>query len=58
MERRITGEPTIDRRAFARGGRRNGDQGKPWYVRRPLLLAMASLISIGWRRLRERTPNS
>jgi hypothetical protein len=60
MERRITSDSTSDRRAIARGGRRDGDQTKPWYVRRPFLLATASLVFVGWRRLRAlgRTPNA
>jgi hypothetical protein len=41
-----------DRRANPRGGRRNGDGGKPWYMRRRLWLAAASLLYVGWRRVR------
>jgi len=41
-----------DRRARPRGGRRNGDQKKPWYMRRRLWLAAASLVYMGWRRVR------
>jgi hypothetical protein len=41
-----------DRRARPRGGRRNGDARKPWYLRRRLWLAAASAVYIGWRRLR------
>lgn len=49
------GVETHDRRANPRGGRRNGDQKKPWYMRRRLWLAGASLIFVGWRRLRRGT---
>lgn len=44
-----------DRRANPRGGRRNDDHKKPWYMRRRLWLAGASLIYVGWRRLRAMT---
>jgi hypothetical protein len=40
-----------DRRARSRGGRRDGDAQKPWYLRRRLWLASASLLYVGWRRL-------
>jgi hypothetical protein len=40
-----------DRRARARGGRRDGDQKKPWYMRRRLWLAAASLLYVGWRKV-------
>jgi hypothetical protein len=40
-----------DRRAHGRGGRRDGDQKKPWYMRRRLWLATASLLYVGWRRI-------
>jgi hypothetical protein len=40
-----------DRRKRARGGRRDGDQKKPWYLRRRLWLAAASLVYVGWRRI-------
>jgi hypothetical protein len=43
---------TNDRRARRRGGRRDGDTGKPWYMRRRLWLAAASLAYVGWRRVR------
>jgi hypothetical protein len=43
---------TRDRRAHPRGGRRDNDQGKPWYMRRRLWLAAASLLYVGWRRVR------
>lgn len=43
---------TVDRRAGRRGGRRDGDNGKPWYMRRRLWLAAATLLYVGWRRLR------
>ena len=57
---RRTGDSASDRRAITRGGRRNGDEAKAWYVRRPLLLATVSLVFMGWRRLRAlvRTPNA
>jgi hypothetical protein len=41
-----------DRRARRRGGRRADDAKKPWYMRRRLWLATASLIYVGWRRMR------
>lgn len=41
-----------DRRARPRGGRRDGDNGKPWYMRRRLWLAAATLVYVGWRRVR------
>jgi hypothetical protein len=41
-----------DRRANPRGGRRDGDQKKPWYMRRRLWLAVASVAFVGWRRIR------
>ena len=41
-----------DRRARSRGGRRPYDQKKPWYMRRRLWLATASLAFLGWRKLR------
>ena len=41
-----------DRRANPRGGRRDYDAQKPWYLRRRLWLAAASLLYVGWRRMR------
>lgn len=41
-----------DRRANPRGGRRKKDARKPWYMRRRLWLAAASLLYVGWRRMR------
>lgn len=41
-----------DRRAHSRSGRRDGDGQKPWYMRRRLWLAAASLAFVGWRRVR------
>ena len=42
-----------DRRAHSRGGRRASDvQNKPWYVKRRLWLAAASLAFVGWKRIR------
>ncbi len=40
-----------DRRARTRGGRRGDDAKKPWYVRRRLWLAAASIVYVGWRRI-------
>jgi hypothetical protein len=48
-ERRDEGH---DRRARTRGGRRDGDARKPWYMRRRLWLATVSLLYVGWRRVR------
>jgi hypothetical protein len=42
-----------DRRANPRGGRRQQDVKKPWYMRRRLWLAAASLLYVGWRRMRK-----
>jgi hypothetical protein len=41
-----------DRRANPRSGRREADGRKPWYMRRRLWLAAASVIYVGWRKLR------
>jgi hypothetical protein len=41
-----------DRRANPRGGRRAKDARKPWYMRRRLWLAAATLVYVGWRRMR------
>jgi hypothetical protein len=41
-----------DRRARPRGGRRDSDQQKPWYMRRRLWLAAASMMFVGWKRVR------
>lgn len=49
-ERRIVAVP--DRRARPRSGRRAQDRKKPWYMRRRLWLAAASLMYVGWRRVR------
>jgi hypothetical protein len=46
-----------DRRAHSRGGRRNGEQTTPWYMRRRLWLAVASVTFVGWRRLRRKLTN-
>jgi hypothetical protein len=40
-----------DRRARTRGGRREDDAKKPWYLRQRLWLAAASLMYVGWRRV-------
>ena len=53
MERRVSDSAT-ERRTVARGGRRDGDQRKPWYLRRPLLLTIASLVFVRLQRLRRR----
>jgi hypothetical protein len=45
-----------DRRANPRGGRREKDTKKPWYMRRRLWLAAASLLYVGWRRMRKLAP--
>ena len=42
----------IDRRARPRGGRRDSDQPRPWYMRRRLWLAAASMMFVGWKRVR------
>jgi hypothetical protein len=44
-----------DRRAVPRGGRRDGDQKKPWYFRRRVWLAVASVVFVGWRRVTRRS---
>jgi hypothetical protein len=41
-----------DRRAHRRGGRRDGDARKAWYLRRRIWLALASVAFVGWRRVR------
>jgi len=41
-----------DRRARPRSGRRHGEDRKPWYMRRRLWLATASLAYVAWRRIR------
>jgi hypothetical protein len=42
-----------DRRRRPRGGRRPYDnRTKPWYLRRRLWLAAASLLYMGWQRMR------
>ena len=43
-----------DRRAHSRGGRRDSDQKKPWYMRRRLWLAAASVMFMGWRKVKGR----
>jgi hypothetical protein len=48
-EQRVNG---LDRRAKPRGGRREDDSQKPWYVRRRWWLAAASLVFVGWKRVR------
>jgi hypothetical protein len=41
-----------DRRAKSRSGRREDDSPQPWYMRRRLWLAAASMAYVGWRRIR------
>jgi hypothetical protein len=41
-----------DRRARPRGGRRDNDSPKPWYMRRRMWLAAASMLFVGWKRVR------
>ncbi|HXD21351.1 MAG TPA: hypothetical protein VN654_30295 [Vicinamibacterales bacterium] len=41
-----------DRRARPRGGRRENDSQKPWYMRRRLWLAAVSMFFVGWKRVR------
>jgi hypothetical protein len=41
-----------DRRARARGGRRGHDSQKPWYRRHAMWLAAASMVFMGWKRVR------
>jgi hypothetical protein len=44
---------TRDRRRRPRGGRRPYDnRSKPWYMRRRLWLAAASLVYVAWQRMR------
>jgi len=45
-----------DRRAVSRGGRREADPHKPWYVRHRLLLATVSLVFVSWKRFRHSRP--
>ena len=46
------GERGSDRRAHSRSGRRAYDAKKPWYRRRRLWLATASIFFVGWKRVR------
>jgi hypothetical protein len=41
----------VDRRARTRAGRRTNDPKQPWYMRRRIWLALASVMYVGWRRL-------
>ena len=41
----------MDRRARPRGGRRDHDAPRPWYMRRRAWLAIASLVYVGWQRV-------
>jgi hypothetical protein len=46
-------ESRRDRRRTPRGGRRPYDnRSKPWYLRRRLWLAAASLVYVAWQRMR------
>jgi hypothetical protein len=54
MSEEVRRNGTADRRANPRGGRRNTDVRKPWYLRRRLWLAVASLTFVGWQRVRNR----
>ena len=56
MDRRVK-ESTAGRRTVARGGRRDGDQGRPWYLRSQILLSVASLVFVGWQRVWRRVNN-
>jgi hypothetical protein len=51
-------DDVVDRRARTRGGRRDGDAKKPWYLRRRLWLAAVSLVYVGWRRITGRKPDA
>jgi hypothetical protein len=51
MDNRRSGDRN-DRRAHPRFGRRDGEQRRPWYMRRRVWLAAASLMYLGWRRIR------
>jgi hypothetical protein len=53
-DNRRNGQPG-DRRAHARGGRRDSDQKKPWYLRRRFWLATVSLVVVGWKRISARS---
>jgi hypothetical protein len=44
-----------DRRAHSRNGRRDGEAIAPWYRRRRIWVAIASLVYVGWRRVAGRT---
>ena len=52
MEHERRSSTRNDRRAISRSGRRDGEQKKPWYMRRRLWLAAASMVFVGWRRVR------
>jgi hypothetical protein len=41
-----------DRRAKSRSGRREDDSPQPWYMRRRLWLTAASMVFVGWKRIR------
>jgi hypothetical protein len=41
-----------DRRAKTRSGRREDDSPQPWYMRRRLWLTAASMVFVGWKRIR------
>lgn len=46
----------VDRRVRTRGGRRNGETGKPWYRKGRLWLAAVSVVYVGWHRIFRKTP--
>jgi len=54
MDRRVNELSGRGRRAVSRGGRRNGEGGRPWYIRQPFLLTIASFVFAGWQRVRGR----
>jgi hypothetical protein len=54
MDAQLRRDGNTDRRANPRGGRRQTDTQKPWYLRRRLWLAVASLTFVGWQRVRNR----
>jgi hypothetical protein len=57
-DRRTVAGPRVDRRARIRGGRRTDDEKQPWWMRRRMWLAFASVMYVGWRRLGGRKTRS
>jgi hypothetical protein len=55
-DRRTDARP--DRRARTRGGRRAHEATQPWWMRRRLWLAFASVMYVGWRRILGRKAGS